>query len=167
MSTRPAMPATLEELAESIQLPVDLVQRLAAFVQARAASHAFREIVDPALELLAGVVPRWSLLDDWNRWCFERGMSFLVWQPRARPLEDRQRLEAFVHTLMMLAAKQRNVADYRRASIKDAEIVMAGDDCVICDDHRHHVVRLEPPAMADLPPFHPGCRCGTLPRLDR
>jgi len=160
------MPATLEELAHSLKLPVDVVQRFAAFVQARIGSHPFCEVVDPALELLAGVVPRWPLLDDWNRWCLEGGMSFLVWRPRSRMLEERQRLEVLVHTAMTLAAKQRNVADYRRASIKDAEVVMAGDDCVVCDEHRHHVVRLEPAAMEELPPFHPGCRCGTLPRLD-
>lgn len=92
-------------------------------------------------------------------------MSFFVWQPRAGVLNERQRLEVLVRTAMMLAAKRRNVADSRRASITDAEIVTAGDDCGICDGHRYHVVRLEPPAMEDLPPFHPGCRCGSLPRL--
>ncbi len=160
------MPATLEELADSTRLPVDMVRRLATFVRTSMATHAFREVVDPALELLAGVVPPWPLLDDWNRWCLESGALFFVWPSRSPVLDERQRLEALVHTMMMLAAKEENIADYGRASIKAVEIMMAGDDCPVCDEHRHHVVDLEPPAVKDLPPFHPGCRCGTLPRLD-
>lgn len=160
------MPATLEELAGSTGLPVDVVRRLATFVRTGMATHAFREIVDPALELLAGAVPPWPLLDDWNRWCLESGARFFVWPPRSAGLEEHQRLEALAHTVMMLGGKEENVADYRRASIKEVEIVMAGDDCPVCDEHRHHVVGLDPPAMKELPPFHPGCRCGTLPRLD-
>lgn len=161
----PLMPATLDELAESISVPVDIVERLARFVSSQCRTHAFREVVDPALELLAGVVPRWPLLDDWNRWSLEQGASFLVWQPSVRGLSERMRLEAFIHTVMMLGAKASNVADYRRAAITEAEIAMAGDDCVVCDEHRHHVVPLDPPAMEQLPPFHPGCRCGMLPCL--
>jgi hypothetical protein len=160
------MPATLEDLARATGLPFDVLQRLAGFVQRAIGTHAFREVVDPALELLGGVVPRWPDLDEWNHWCFAKGMSFFVWHPRRQGLDDRQRLELLVHTVMMLAAKHRNIADYRGASITDAEVVMAGDDCVICDEHRHRVVALTPPVMADLPPYHPGCRCGTLPRLD-
>jgi hypothetical protein len=166
MNKRPPMPATLEDLAQATRLPLDVVQRLARFVQTSMGTHAFREVVDPALELLGGVVPRWPDLDEWNRWCFDEGMSFFVWHPHRRGLDDRQRLEILMHTVMMLAAKERNIADYRAASITDAEIVMAGDDCPICEEHRHHVVALAHPVMADLPPYHPGCRCGTLPRLD-
>lgn len=160
------MPATLDELALSIRLPIEMVERLAAVAQTSTATHAFREVVDLALEVLAGVVPCWPLLDEWNRWCLAARMSFFVWQPHSRDLDERQRLEVIVHTALMLMAKHRNVAAYRRASLKDAEVVMAGDDCLICDEHRHHVVGLVPPVMEALPPFHPGCRCGTLPHLD-
>jgi hypothetical protein len=160
------MPATLDELARAVQLPTELVERLAGLAQASVSTHTFREVVDLALEALGGVVPPWPLLDDWNRWALASGMSFFVWQPHARALDERHRLEVLVHTAMMLAAKHRHVADYRRASLKEAEVVMAGDDCPICDEHRHHVAGLIPPAMETLPPFHPGCRCGILPHLE-
>lgn len=166
MAKHPPMPATLEDLAASIALPVDIVRRLARFIQSSSATHPVREVVDPALELLAGVIPPWPLLDEWNRWCFEGGMSFFVWQPRRRGLDERQRLEVLVHTVMMLAAKERDLAAYLRASVTQAEVMMAGDDCVVCDEHRHHVVPLASAAtMEALPPYHPGCRCGTLPHL--
>ncbi len=165
MSKHPPMPTTLDELAHSTGLPVDVVRRLAAFVRASITAHAFRELVDPALELLGGTVPDWPALEDWNRWCFEGGMSFFVWPPSSRPLDDRRRLEVLLHCAMMLGAKERNIIDYRQASITDAGVIMAGDDCVICDEHRHHVVRLDEAAVEQLPPFHPGCRCGTVPHL--
>jgi ABC-type phosphate transport system permease subunit len=71
MAKHPPMPATLGDLAASIALPVDIVRRLARFIQSSSATHPVREVVDPALELLAGVIPTWPLLDEWNRWCFE------------------------------------------------------------------------------------------------
>jgi hypothetical protein len=157
------MPATLEDLASSAGLPGELVRRVAEMLAG--SSAPFRELVDPALELLAGVIPEWPLLEEWNRWCAERGMSFLVWQPRRAGLSGRQRLEAFVHVIMMLGAKERNMVSYRKAGIAAVEVVMAGDDCVICDGHRHRVVPLDARAADHLPPFHPWCRCGTLPRL--
>jgi NAD+--asparagine ADP-ribosyltransferase len=70
-----------------------------------------------------------------------------------------------LHTIMMISAKEQAVADYRASSVRDAEVAMAGDDCVVCDDHRHHTVPRADVAMDELPPFHPGCRCGVLPRL--
>ena len=164
MGKPPPMPQSLEELAVEASLPVPFVERLADAAQI--GDRPFRDVVDRALELLAGVVPRWPVLEEWNRWCFQRGMSFLVWQSHPRDLDERARLEAFVHTLGMLAARRRNIDDYRRAGIEAAEVVMAGDDCAICDQHRHRVVPLETPALGELPPFHPGCRCGTLPRLE-
>jgi hypothetical protein len=158
------MPRSLEELADEVSLPAAFVTRLADATNL--GDRPFRDVVDRALELLGGVVPRWPVLEEWNRWCFRRGMSFFVWQSHPRDLDERARLEAFVHTIGMLAAKPRNIGAYRRAGIQGAEVVMAGDDCPICDEHRHHVVALETPPLAELPPFHPGCRCGTLPRLE-
>jgi hypothetical protein len=158
------MPRSLEELADEVSLPAAFLQRIAD--APALGDRPFRDVVDRALELLGGVVPQWPVLEAWNRWCFKHGMSFLVWQPHPRDLDERVRLEAFVHTLGMLAAKRRNIDDYRRAGIREAEVVMAGDDCPICEEHRHHVVPLETPPLGELPPFHPGCRCGTLPRLE-
>lgn len=158
------MPATLEELARSLDRPPGLVRRVAAFVQGN--DRPFRELVDPALELLGGVVPAWPLLDRWNDWALANHASFFVWQPHRAGLSDRQRLEVLIHTIMMLAGKERGLADYRNASIAAAEVVMAGDDCVICDTHRHEVVPLSADAPARLAPFHLGCRCGILPHLD-
>ncbi len=68
------MPATLDALALSL-INVDpvTVRRLAEF--ARGSRHPFREIVDPALELLGGVVPDWPLLSEWNRWCLASGRA--------------------------------------------------------------------------------------------
>jgi hypothetical protein len=159
------MPATIEDLSRSARLPAEVVRRLAAFVEAHIATRGFYALVDPALEVIGGVVPRWPVLDAWNRWCRENGASFFVWRPVPDEPSDRERFEALMHTAMMMAAKERNTAQYRRASLTEAEIVMAGDDCVVCDEHRHHIVGLDPPAMEQLPPFHPGCRCGTVPSL--
>ncbi len=157
------MPATLEELAASAGLPVETARRVAAFVEKSA--RPFQDTVDLSLELLGGVIPAWPLLEAWNRWCVGRGVSFFVWQPVRGELSDRTRLEALIHTIMMVAAKERNVRTLRRAGFAEAEVVMAGDDCVICDEHRHRVVPLDPAPLAELPPFHPGCRCGTLPQV--
>jgi hypothetical protein len=66
------MPATLDTLARSlVDVPAPIVERLATFM--RASRHPFRELVDPALELLGGVIPDWPLLSDWNRWCLASG----------------------------------------------------------------------------------------------
>jgi hypothetical protein len=159
------MPASIEELARSLDgIPRGIVQRIAAFLQA--SGQPFRELVDPALELLAGVVPAWPLLDRWNEWALANHASFFVWQPHRAGQSDRQRLEALLHTIMMLAGKEQGLREYRDANVAAAEVVMAGDDCVICDAHRHRVVPLSPAALAQLAPFHPGCRCGILPHLD-
>jgi hypothetical protein len=158
------MPATLDGLARSlVNVHPAIVQRLATF--ARASLRPFREIVDPALELLGGVIPDWPLLSEWNRWCLASGASFFVWRPERGEVSDRQRLEALLHTIMMISAKEQAVRDYRASRIREAEVAMAGDDCVICDEHRHRIVPLFDEAMDQLPPFHPGCRCGVLPRL--
>jgi hypothetical protein len=162
----PAMPATLDELAATVPgVGPGLIRRVADFLYNRR-QLPFREVLDPALELLAGVVPPWPLLDEWNRWCLDNGASFFVWRPEREGLGDRARLEALLHTILMLAGKERGIADYRDSLISEAEVVMAGDDCVICDQHRHAVVPLLRAAMARLAPFHPGCRCGILPRLE-
>jgi hypothetical protein len=158
------MPATLDGLAQSlVNVHPAIVHRLATF--ARASLRPFREIVDPALELLGGVIPDWPLLSEWNRWCLASGASFFVWRPERGEVSDRQRLEALLHTIMMISAKEQAVRDYRASRIREAEVAMAGDDCVICDEHRHRIVPLFDEAMDQLPPFHPGCRCGVLPRL--
>ena len=159
-----AMPATLDALARSVGLHPAIVQRLAAFV--RASRSPFREIVDPALELLGGVIPEWPLLSEWNRWCLDTGARFFVWQPERGGLSDRTRLEAFIHTITIISAKEQAVADYLESRVREAEVAMAGDDCVVCDEHRHRVVPLSGGMMDALPPFHPGCRCGVLPRVD-
>lgn len=158
------MPKTLGELAAELSLPVEFVERLAG--AAELGDEPLQDAADRVLELLGGVVPSWPGLEEWNRWCFRRGMSFLVWQPLPRELGERARLEVLVHTIAMLAAKSRSVDAYGRAGIEEAEVVMAGDDCAICDEHRHRVLRLDMPSRHELPPFHPGCRCGTLPRLE-
>lgn len=159
------MPATLEALARSLGVHPVIVERLAAF--ARGSRHPFREIVDPALELLGGVVPAWPLLSEWNRWCVGSGASFFVWQPERGEVSDRTRFEALLHTIMMTSAKEQAVGDYLASRVREAEVAMAGDDCVVCDEHRHRIVPLAADgAMDQLPPFHPGCRCGVLPRLD-
>ena len=159
------MPATLDALARSlVNVPPAIVERLATFT--RASRHPFPELVDPALELLGGVVPDWPLLSDWNRWCLASGASFFVWQPERGMLSDRRRLEALLHTIMMISGKEQAVRDYLASGVREAEVAMAGDDCVVCDAHRHRVVPLSDRAMDQLPPFHPGCRCGVLPRID-
>lgn len=164
MKPPPTVPPTLDALARSlVGLHPEMVGRLAEFV--RGSRHPFREIVDPALELLGGIVPDWPLLSDWNRWCLATGARFFVWQPERGDLCDRTRFEALLHTIMMLSAKEQAIRDYRASKVREAEVAMAGDDCSVCDEHRHHVVPLSE-AAAELPPFHPGCRCGFLPRLD-
>jgi hypothetical protein len=157
------MPTTLGALARSLGVHPAIVERLAAFVRT---SRSFRDNVDLALELLGGVVPDWPVLSDWNRWCLESGARFFVWQPERGGLSERTRLETLVHTIMMISAKERTVADYLASRVREAEIAMAGDDCVVCDEHRHRVVPLSGDATDTLPPFHPGCRCGFLPRLE-
>lgn len=159
-----SMPATLEALARSLNIYPETVQRLAAFV--RASRHPFRETVDPALEVLGGVIPEWPLLSDWNRWCLASGARFFVWQPERGEVADRTRLEALLHTIMMISAKEQAVRDYLASRVREAEVAMAGDDCLVCDEHRHRIVPLSEFAMDQLPPFHPGCRCGVWPRLD-
>lgn len=158
------MPATLEALARSLDVDVVIVRRLAAFAQD--SRHAFREIVDPALELLGGVTPAWPLLSEWNRWCLASGARFFVWQPERGEVPERTRLEALLHTIMMISGKEQAVQGYLASTVREAEVAMAGDDCVVCDEHRHRIVPLSDGAMEQLPPFHPGCRCGILPRLD-
>lgn len=158
------MPASMAELERSLDgVSPALMNRVGTVLQA--GDRPFREIVDAALELLGGVVPTWPLLSEWNRWCLANKVSFFVWQPRQEGLTERQRLEALVHTLMMLAAKERNAATFQASHIAEVEVVMAGDDCVVCDGHRHRVVPLSPSAMDQLAPFHPGCRCSMLPRF--
>ncbi len=159
------MPATLDALARSlVNVDPALVWRLAAF--ARGSRHPFRALVEPARDLLGGIIPDWPVLADWNRWCLASGARFFVWQPERGAPSDRQRLEALLHTVMMISAKEQAVRDYQSSGIHEAEVAMAGDDCVVCDEHRHRVVPLSDEAMDQLPPFHPGCRCGVLPRLD-
>lgn len=91
---------------------------------------------------------------------------FLVWQPARGDVPERTRLEALLHTIMIISAKEQAIRDYLASRIREAEIAMAGDDCPVCDEHRHCVVPLSDAATAELPPFHPGCRCGVLPRID-
>jgi hypothetical protein len=158
------MPPTLEALARSLAVSSSVMERLAAF--ARGSGRPFREIVDPALELLGGVVPDWPLLSDWNRWCLASGARFFVWQPERGRVSDRTRFEALLHTIMMISAKEQAVGDYLASRVREAEVAMAGDDCVVCDEYRHRIVPLADRAMDQLPPFHPGCRCGVLPRID-
>jgi hypothetical protein len=159
------MPATLEALADSMtNVPPMIVRRLAEF--ARGSREPFRNIVDPALELLGGVIPDWPLLSEWNRWCLATGGRFFVWDPARGNVPDRTRLEALLHTIMMISAKEQAIRDYRASAIREVEVAMAGDDCPVCEEHRHRVVLLSDAATARLPPFHPGCRCGLLPRID-
>ena len=134
------MPATVEDLTNSLPLSRQTVEGLAAFVSASTAS--FGDLVDVALERLGGSVP-------------------------PADVSDRQRVEVLVHTLLSLAVKEDSLASYRRAGVKEVEVAMAGDDCQLCDEHRHHIVPIDDTATAAaLPPFHPGCRCRMLPRLD-
>lgn len=159
------MPATLDALARSLpNVPSHTVRRLGEF--ARGSIRPFWQIVDSALQLLGGVVPDWPLLSEWNRWCLATGARFFVWQPERDDVSDRTRLEALVHTAMMISAKEQAIRDYAASSIREAAVAMAGDDCVVCDEHRHRVVPLAAATTAELPPFHPGCRCGLLPHLD-
>jgi hypothetical protein len=65
---------------------------------------------------------------------------------------------------MMLSAKEQAVRTYLASGVREAEIAMAGDDCVVCDQHRHRRAPLAA-GPAGLPPFHPGCRCGLRPHL--
>ncbi|MBI2207674.1 MAG: hypothetical protein HYU41_27905 [Candidatus Rokubacteria bacterium] len=161
--TPPPMPSGLDELAGSVLLPRELVEQLRSLVTA--SEVPFSDLVDLTLERLGGVIPPWPLLDAWNRWCFERRLDFFVWHPGAQAPSDRQRLEVLVHTLVALAVKERSAATYARSRVSDAEVVMAGDDCPICSEHRHHVVSATGTAADALPPFHPGCRCRLVPHL--
>ena len=158
-----AMPATLDTLARSANLPTAEVHRLAALLDT--ARHSFCQNVDLALERLGGSTPDWPLLSDWNRWCLASGARFFVWQPERGGLSARARLEAFVHTLMMVSAKELAVRDYRASGVREAEVTLAGDDCAVCDRHRHRIVSLSDGPAEPLPPFHPGCRCGFLPKI--
>ena len=158
------MPATVEDLGDSLPLSRQTVKGLAAFVSESPAS--FGDLVDLALEQLGGIVPAWPLLGLWNQWCFERRFDFFLWHPGPADVSDRQRLEVLVHTLLSLAVKEDSLASYRRAGVKNVEVAMAGDDCELCDEHRHHIVPIDDMAPAALPPFHPGCRCRMLPRLN-
>jgi tRNA acetyltransferase TAN1 len=163
-ATRPPMPSTLDALSASLPaLPLALAERLAGIVQDTA--RPFRDSVDLALELLGGVVPAWPVLSEWNRWCVRHGVSFFVWSRSRGELSDRQRAVALLHTVMMLAAKKHAIHDYLAAGVREAEVAMAGDDCVICDDHRHARIPLDGRADGELPPYHPGCRCGFRPHL--
>ena len=164
MTPPESMPATLDALARSLAVPAAILERVAAL--ARGSRQPFRELIEPALELLGGVVPDWPLLSAWNQWCLATGARFFVWQPARHELPQRTRLEALMHTIMMISAKEQAVHDYLSSRVREAEVAMAGDDCVICDEHRHRIVPLSGGAMDELPPFHPGCRCGVLPRLD-
>jgi tRNA acetyltransferase TAN1 len=160
----PAMPATLDLLSASLpSLPIALARRVAGAVGGGA--RPFRETVDLALELLGGAVPDWPVLSAWNDWCLRHGASFFVWAPSRGGLSDRVRAEALIHTIMMLSAKEQAIRDYLASGVHEAEVAMAGDDCVVCDGHRHRKVPLDGTAAAALPPFHPGCRCGFRPHL--
>jgi hypothetical protein len=115
------------------------VEELATFVSGSTAS--FGDLVDLALKRLGGIVPPWPLLELWNRWCFEQRFDFFVWHPGPADVSDRQRLEVLVHTLLSLAVKAGSLSSYRRAGIKEVEVAMAGDDCELCDEHRHRADR--------------------------
>jgi hypothetical protein len=164
MDTPASMPATLDTLARSVDLPPAMVQRLAAAVET--GRHSFCQNVDLALELLGGAIPQWPLLSDWNRWCLASGARFFVWQPERGGLSARARLEAFIHTIMMISAKEEALGEYRASGVRAAEIRLAGDDCAVCDGYRHRIVPLSDGPAALLPPFHPGCRCGFLPKIE-
>lgn len=164
VTATPSMPATVGALADSlVDAPRLLIDRVAAAV--RGSAQPFGQIVELAIELLGGSVPDWPLLSEWNTWCLAQGASFFVWQPSREAFSDRERAQALIHSLMMLSAKEQAMADYRASGVAEARVATAGDDCAVCDAHRHAVVPLTPSGMSDLPPFHPGCRCGFRPHL--
>ena len=165
MTPPAAMPTSLEALARSVtNVPPVVIRRLADF--ARGSRRPFRETVDLALELLGGAVLEWPMLSERNRRCVATGARFFVWEPARGELLERTRLEALLHTIMMISAKEQAIGDYLSSRIGGAEVVMAGDDCPVCEAHRHRVVPLSEGVASELPPFHPGCRCGVLPHLD-
>jgi hypothetical protein len=159
----PPMPSRLDELAGSLSLPRDIVLRLRSVVEA--SDVPFSDLVTVTLERLGGVVPPWPLLEAWNRWCFARRLDFFVWHPDPQAPSDRQRLEVLVHTLVALAVTERSATTLARSRVSDAEVVMAGDDCPMCSEHRHDVVSVTGRVGETLPPFHPGCRCRMVPHL--
>ena len=160
----PAMPTTLEELAASLPaLAPALIESVLRI--AHDSTRPLREIVDLVLELMGGVVPEWPVASEWNRWCVRNGASFMVWPPSRGALPDRVRADALIHTIMMISAKEHAIRDYLASGVREAEVAMAGDDCVVCDMHRHRRVPLVEGAAAAMPPFHPGCRCGFWPHL--
>jgi len=160
----PGMPTTLGELAASLPaLAPALIESVTRITQDSA--RPFREMVDLALELVGRLVPEWPVASEWNRWCVRNGASFTVWPPSRGALPDRARADALIHTIMMISAKEHAIRDYLASGVREAEVVMAGDDCVVCDMHRHRQVPLVEGAAAAMPPFHPGCRCGFRPHL--
>jgi hypothetical protein len=74
------------------------------------------------------------------------------------------------HTLLVGAAAQRSLSEYESAGLLGCEIVVT-DDCPVCRTLAPRGLRvtfeqLERNPKA-APPFHPGCRCGVSPWIDR
>lgn len=76
------------------------------------------------------------------------------------------KIELLTHTLEFSSYKLRNIEGYKQSSIiKKVEILgVEGDPCPICAPQNKKIFNTND--INSLPPFHPGCRCTTIPIID-
>lgn len=76
------------------------------------------------------------------------------------------KIKLLTHTLELSSYRLRNIKGYRQLGIiKKVEILgVEGDPCPICAPQHKKIFNIND--FNSLPPFHPGCRCTTVPFFD-
>ncbi len=163
----PPMPPSLDDLQRSVVgLPQGLIGELAVFI--RNSGDSFRGLVRHAENRLGGVAWSWPLLEAWNDWCLDNRIAFYMWRPVRGGLDQRTRLDALVHTIMMLPTKAVDLEAASHAGVVGLKVYRARNrDCRLCISFGRSVIRAEGGMALRLPPFHPGCRCTVVPVLKR
>lgn len=145
----PEMPRTLSELEQSIEASTtSFVRDIARLCETSGAG--FRDLLAESRRLMGRTSWRWPILE-------------------GRGLNNEAKLSALVHTIMMLAAKEREASSYKESEVVGSvEILSARDEhvCPRCLERDGQSVARPWEHLELLPPFHPGCRCTTLPVLD-
>ena len=75
------------------------------------------------------------------------------------------KIKLLTHTLTFSSYKLENVKGYKQAGIQKIKILgLDNDPCPICAPKHKKIVGIND--LDSLPPFHPGCRCTTVPYFD-
>lgn len=82
-----------------------------------------------------------------------------LWRPRF--IKAKQELQG--HTVAFRISSSDNIKIWQSWGQKLIEIPAPVDDCPFCKEKANRKIKLSAMTDADLPPFHPGCRCTILP----